>query len=202
MAAHMKDPDFALRALEQEVAESRPGLSVLDIGCGRGDNLKRLARYGGRPFGMDPSLPRLRHARRISHAVAARGEALPCADGSFEMVYISHVLHHARDLEAVLRESYRALAPGGMIFVTETVDDSPLIRIAHALRPRWDNDEVLTRFRYLDLRKAMEEAGFTILEGSKFNWMYFAWALLPSLFRPLERLSPFFRHIEAAFSRS
>jgi 2-polyprenyl-6-hydroxyphenyl methylase/3-demethylubiquinone-9 3-methyltransferase len=109
----MKERVYRFRAIEQRIVESRPGLAVLDIGCGKGDNLRRLARYGGRPRGIDPNLPRLHEASGIAPTAAALGEALPWADQSFEMIYISHVLHHASDVDAVLRESYRSLVPGG-----------------------------------------------------------------------------------------
>ena len=62
----MKERVYRFRAIERRIAESRPGVSVLDIGCGKGDNLRRLARYGGRPRGIDPNLGRLQEACRIA----------------------------------------------------------------------------------------------------------------------------------------
>ncbi|UCE87547.1 MAG: class I SAM-dependent methyltransferase [Deltaproteobacteria bacterium] len=197
----MKERVYRYRALERRISESRPGAAVLDVGCGRGDNLRRLRRYGGRALGIDPSLPRLLEARHIAPAAAACGESLPWADQSFDMVYISHVLHHAADMGAVLEESYRSLRPGGILFVIETVDDSPLMRLARAIQPRWDEDEVLNRFRFADLVRRLEETGFRVACGATFNWMYFAWELLPLAFRPLDRLSPIFIGIESLFGR-
>ncbi len=197
----MKERVYRFRAIEQRIVESRPGLAILDIGCGRGANLRRLARYGGQPRGVDPNLPRLHEACTIAPSVAALGEALPWADQSFEMIYISHVLHHTSNVESVLRESYRSLVPGGILFVIETVDDSPLMRLARAIRPRWDEDDVLNRFRYADLVSSFESCGFTVRRGATFNWMYFAWELLPLAFRPLDWLSPLFIGIEVLFGR-
>jgi ubiquinone/menaquinone biosynthesis C-methylase UbiE len=196
----MKERVYRFRAIERRIVQSRPGLSVLDVGCGRGDNLRRLLRYGGRPRGVDPNVDRLREARTLAPAVAARGEALPWKEGSFEMVYVSHVLHHAARMEAALAESYRVLVPGGILFVIETVDDSPLMRLARAIQPRWEGDEVLNRFRCRDLVSRVEKAGFKMRAGATFNWMYFAWELLPLAFRPLELLSPLFIGIEVLFA--
>ena len=44
----MKERVFRFRAVEKRIAASQPGFRVLDVGCGRGDNLRRLVRYGGR----------------------------------------------------------------------------------------------------------------------------------------------------------
>lgn len=197
----MKERVYRYRAVERRIAEARPGLCVLDVGCGRGDNLRRLRRYGGRPLGIDPSVQRLHEAHAIAPAAAALGEALPWADESFEMIYISHVLHHATDVGAVLRESYRSLRPGGLLFVIETVDDSPLMRLARAIQPRWEDDEVLNRFRYDDLVRHLRSHGFVVHRGATFNWMYFAWELLPLAFRPLDLLSPIFIGIESLLGR-
>ncbi len=197
----MKERVFRFRAVEKRIAASQPGFRVLDVGCGRGDNLRRLVRYGGRALGIEPDLARAREAQSIAPAVVGVGEHLPLGGGGFDMVYISHVLHHARDLPRVLAESHRLLAPGGLLFVIETVDDSPLMRLARALQPSWEDDEVLNRFRYPDLVQALEAAGFQVLRGEKFNWMYFAWELLPRAFRPLEILTPLFIGVETLLHR-
>jgi ubiquinone/menaquinone biosynthesis C-methylase UbiE len=197
----MKEKVFRFRAVEQRIAASHPGFRVLDIGCGRGDNLRRLTRYGGRPIGIEPSVERAHEAAQLAPTATGVGEAVPLSSERFDMVYISHVLHHARDVEAVLRESHRALVPGGLLFVIETIDDSPLMRLARALQPRWDDDEVLNRFHYEDLHRSFEACGFEVLRGEKFNWMYFAWELIPMALRPLEILTPIFIGIETLLHR-
>ncbi len=195
----MKERVFVFRAVERRIVAARPGLRVLDVGCGPGDNLRRLVRYGAHPTGIDPNRTRLREARALAPALAAIGESLPFADASFDMVYVSHVLHHSRDVHAVLRESWRVLAPGGVLFLIETIDDSPLMRLARAIQPRWDNDDVLARFRYRELAEWVAASGFQIERGAKFNWMYFAWELFPLAFRPFELLTPMAIAIEVLF---
>lgn len=197
----MKERVFRFRAVEKRIAASRPGFRVLDVGCGRGDNLRRLVRYGGQATGIEPNVERTAEARRIAPAMTGNGEKMPIADETFDMVYISHVLHHAYDVGAVLEESYRALKPGGCLFIIETIDDSPLMRLARALQPSWDDDEVLNRFRYQDLVMAIEAAGFEFVRGEKFNWMYFAWELIPIAWRPMEFFTPLFIGLEAALHR-
>ena len=129
------------------------------------------------------------------------GEEIPLADQSMDMVYISHVLHHATDVAQVLAEAHRVLAPGGCLFAIETIDDSPLMRLARALQPSWEDDEVLNRFRYDDLVRAIGEAGFEVRGGEKFNWMYFAWELIPMAWRPMDFFTPIFIALETALHR-
>jgi len=197
----MKERVFRFRAEEKRIAASLEGFRVLDIGCGRGDNLRRLVAYGGHPVGVEPDLERARHADQIAPTSVGVGEHLPLASGRFDMVYVSHVLHHARDVSRVLAESRRLLAPGGLLFVIETIDDSPLMRLARRIQPSWEDDDVLNRFRYADLVEEFERAGFEVLHGEKFNWMYFAWELLPMAFRPFELLTPVFIGLETLFHR-
>jgi SAM-dependent methyltransferase len=197
----VKERVFRFRAVEKRIVASRPGFRVLDVGCGRGDNLRRLVRYGGRVVGVEPDRRRAREAREIAPTATAVGENLPLKDKSFDMIYISHVLHHARDVNAVLRESERLLAPGGLLFVIETIDDSPLMRVARALQPSWEEDEVLNRFRYEELKERIRAQGFKVLEGEKFNWMYFAWELIPMALKPMELFTPLFIGLEVLFHR-
>lgn len=194
----MKERVFRYRALERELVATRPGMRVLDIGCGVGENLARLTRYGGKPMGIDPSLARVQRAQSYAPAAVARGEALPYADACFEMVYISHVLHHAADVAAVLGESRRVLVSGGVLFVLESVEDSPLMRLARAVQPHWEKDEVTNRFRFAQLERAVQEHGFEVCAGATFNWIYFIWELLPLAFRPFEIFTPLAIGLEIA----
>ena len=186
------------REVERRLLEARLGARVLDLGCGSGENLERLVRYGARAWGCEPGLERARRAAARAPAVAARGEALPWRDACFDLVYVSHVLHHAADVAAVLREVDRVLVPGGALFVVESVEDSPLLRFARWLRPSWEGDPVRSRFRRAELARAVTRLGFELRGGGAFNWIFFAWELLPLAFPPLERLSPLFVALERA----
>lgn len=197
----MKERVFRFRAVEKRIAASRPGFRVLDVGCGRGDNLRRLVRYGGRATGIEPNPERAEEARAVAPAEVGVGERIPMPDESFDMVYVSHVLHHASDVDRVLHEAHRVLAPGGCLFVIETIDDSPLMRLARALQPSWDDDEVLNRFRYEDLERACARAGFELRGGEKFNWMYFAWELVPMAAGFMDLFTPLFIALETLLHR-
>src|SRR5437588_325468 len=65
----------------------RPGMRVLDLGCGTGDLVVMLHRAGARPVGLDISGAMLREARRKTNGraglVRASAFDLPFADASF-----------------------------------------------------------------------------------------------------------------------
>ncbi len=104
------------------------GLRALDIGCGGGFLAEEFARLGCRVVGIDPSTVSLDTAR--AHATAngldidyrvGTGEQLPVADAEFDIAYCCDVLEHVSDLDRVIRETARALKPGG-IYLFDTIN--------------------------------------------------------------------------------
>ncbi len=162
--------------------------------------MERLS-AGGRVVGVDRSTDRLAVARRIAPVAAAAGERLPFADGAFDFVYVSHVLHHARDHLAILSEIHRVLRPNGILFLVETVEDNPAMRLARAIRPRWEADPVVGRFRFAALTDHVRRAGFDVQETEQFNVLWWAWAYLQRSIRPLGRLAEAATRMELAAER-
>jgi ubiquinone/menaquinone biosynthesis C-methylase UbiE len=171
------------------LAELPPGARILDLGCGDGSHMGLLA-SGGTTFGVDVSLPLLKRARSAAPVAAGAGERLPFRDQSFDFVYVSHVLHHAEDHVAALREMYRVLRPGGVLFLTETCEDNPLMRLARTLRPEWESVPVRSRFRYATLLADVRKARFVVESTGQFNVLYWIWGFARRKFTPLERLLP------------
>jgi hypothetical protein len=67
------------------------------------------------------------------------------------------------------------LRAGGRLFLIETVDDHPLMRLARNIRPEWDSDEVRSRFRFAELAGDVRTAGFRIEAARQFNVVYWIW---------------------------
>src|SRR5690242_4673237 len=97
------------------------GKTALDVGCGGGLLAEEFARLGFAVTGIDPAEPSLGTAR--AHAAASgleieyqvgRGEHLPFADTSFDVVYCCDVLEHVDDLDRVIAEIARVLKGGGV----------------------------------------------------------------------------------------
>ncbi len=192
---------FAYLPLERQILEELPaGATILDLGCGDGSHMHLLA-AGGRVFGSDVFLAPLLEARNSGPVVVADGQRLPFPDRAFDLVHVSHVLHHAHDFRAVLLEAGRVLKPAGRLVLVETCEDSPLMRLARALRPAWESVPVRSRFRYRGLLQAVQEAGFITDRTEQFNVLYWIWGFARRRARPLERLLPMMIRLELRAAR-
>jgi SAM-dependent methyltransferase len=107
----------------------RPGMRLLDAGCGYGYALRTWGRYclpGGRLVGLDREKLLLRNAARLCRkermSRAARfveGDicSLPFPDNEFDMTIAHVVFCHLREPEKALDEMIRATRPGGCVAV-------------------------------------------------------------------------------------
>ena len=92
----------------------RPGVLALELGCGTGVFLEKVARSGVTLHGLDLSLDLLAQARtRMAQAAnvhldRGNAEAMPYPDAHFDAVYGSSVLHHLD--KAVLRLTISAMS--------------------------------------------------------------------------------------------
>src|SRR5690625_1379507 len=107
------------------VPHLRPGLTVLDVGCGPGtitvDIAARVA--PGRVLGVDPSAEVLEQARanaelaRLDNTALEQGDVyeLDAAADSYDVAHAHQVLLHLTDPVAAPREMMRVVRPGGVV---------------------------------------------------------------------------------------
>jgi SAM-dependent methyltransferase len=105
-----------------------PGMRVFDAGCGGGRNLVYLLREGYEVCGNDADADAVNQVRAMAAALAPGRtcdfrvepiEATSFPDAHADVVIASAVLHFARDdrhFEAMLRQMWRVLKPGGVFF--------------------------------------------------------------------------------------
>ena len=89
---------------------------LLEIGCGRGLMLKRMAELGWQAEGLDIDPKAVDAARRqglIVHLGTIAAQGFP--DDSFDAVVMSHVIEHVPDPRALVQECHRILKPGGRL---------------------------------------------------------------------------------------
>jgi SAM-dependent methyltransferase len=109
----------AMLALAGDVA----GRRILDAGCGSGPLFASLRDRGALVTGFDSSAGMLEQARRrlgddADLMVADLGRPLPFADGAFDDVIASLVLHYLEDWGPALAELRRVLKPGGRLIAS------------------------------------------------------------------------------------
>ncbi len=109
---------------------------VIEIGCGKGHFLSRVAAAPGAPartlVGLDLSKAVFSLPGRGLAGVQADGEVLPFRSEVADYVIFDGSLHHCIDYPAALREAIRVLAPGGSLILFEPVV-SRFSQLAHRL---------------------------------------------------------------------
>jgi ubiquinone/menaquinone biosynthesis C-methylase UbiE len=117
IAASKRDRDRLL--------DLRPGASVLDVGCGLGDDARRLAEVvgaGGRVVGVDASAALIERARQPASRVewiVADAHRLPFPDDTFDAVRTERTLQHVAKPVDVIAEVVRVTRPGGVVVACE-----------------------------------------------------------------------------------
>jgi ubiquinone/menaquinone biosynthesis C-methylase UbiE len=97
---------------------------VLDVGCGTGALLRRLAARlpDAELAGVDPAPRMLAEARKRLNGVRleqAAAERLPFADASFDLVVSAMSFDHWADQALGLAECARVLRPGGHLVLAD-----------------------------------------------------------------------------------
>ena len=99
----------------------KPGMQVLDVGCGIGGPMGTLARHSGANFiGINNNAYQIKCAKRITRDVQSQCDfiqgdymQIPAGDNSYDAAFAIEATPHAPDKTALFREIMRILRPGG-----------------------------------------------------------------------------------------
>jgi len=157
----------------------RPGMTVLELGCGTGYFTQELARSGADVVAIDVSPELLAVARAGYSAPNVRYEiqnacTLSYPDVIFDSVIGSSVLHHL-EIAKGLREIYRVLKPRGAIYFTEPNMLNPQIALQKNIpwikRKLGDSPDETAFFRW-QLRRLLERMGYRDVRIDPFDFLH------------------------------
>ena len=152
---------------------------VLEVGCGTGLFTQALAQTPHRLTAIDlsPDLLKLAEQRlppgRVRFSLQ-NAYATTFADGAFESIVGSSVLHHL-EVERALREFFRLLKPGGRLCFTEPNMLNPQIALQKniPLLKKWagDSPDETAFFRWR-LARQLTRAGFREVTLTPFDFLH------------------------------
>ncbi len=122
--------------LEVEIVERYArGKQALEVGCGTGLILGRVAQFASEATGIDLSGGMLaKAAERGLHVAQASATELPIATASVDVAYSFKVLAHIPDIAGTMREMARVVRPGGYV-IAEFYNARSIRRLVKALKP-------------------------------------------------------------------
>lgn len=167
------------RRVEMLSSHLRPGMRVLELGCGTGYFTRELARSGANVVAVDVSPELLEIARVDCSATNVRYDiqnacALSYPEAVFDSVVGSSVLHHL-EIKDALHEIYRVLKPRGTIYFTEPNMLNPQIALQKNIpwvkRKLGDSPDETAFFRW-PLRRLLKGTGFRDVRINPFDFLH------------------------------
>ena len=157
----------------------KPGMTVLELGCGTGSFTRELARSGADIVAIDVS-PELLEIAKLNCSVPnvrfqiQNAYSLSYSEAVFDSVVGSSVLHHL-EIEEALRDVYRVLKPEGTICFTEPNMLNPQIAIQKNIpwikQKLGDSPDETAFFRW-PLRRLLERAGYRDIRVDPFDFLH------------------------------
>lgn len=138
----------------------KPGMTVAEIGAGRGRMAVRVARRlgpGGRLYATEIEAGKLEAIRQAAlnagvdnlETIAGAAEAAGLPGACCDVIYMRRVYHHFDQPAAMNRALYAALKPGGRLAVIDFLSPRWLFFLRHGIPRQTVSDQVI-------------KAGFTI----------------------------------------
>ena len=104
----------------------KPDDIILDVGCGGGINVKRMAENAKKVYGIDYSIESVNLSREVNEKLIDEGKveiregnvkSLPFEDNTFDIVTAFETVYFWPDIEKCFGEVKRVLKPGGIFLI-------------------------------------------------------------------------------------
>jgi SAM-dependent methyltransferase len=167
----------ALNAILNRLLYHSPDFRLLDVGCGAGNMIHHLSRYGRvKGLEIDPRPVKVARERGYDVDLFDVTKPMPFHPNTFDAITALDVIEHNEDDLAILGDSYRILKPGGHIIIT-----------VPALMWLWShNDDInahVRRYSAGELKQKLEQTGFTVRRLTFNNFFVFPLAAALILLR-------------------
>lgn len=153
-----------------DALDLRPDSTVLDVGCGTGYAVRRLAALlpQGRACGIDISLGMIEKSKELTQAHSqaniefrvGSSSQIPYSDRSFTHLICTNSFHHYAEPLLALTEMHRVLVPGGQLALMENATDLSLYARLWDRLLRWFEDGHVRYYTSTELGDMLEAAGF------------------------------------------
>ena len=131
---------------------------ILDVGCGGGINVKRMAKSAKKVYGIDYSIESVKLSKEVNEKLIDEGKveiiegnvkSLPFEDNTFDIVTAFETVYFWPDIEKCFAEVKRVLKPGGIFLIgleTNGSDNFIMKFWGHFIDMEMYDDDEITSF--------------------------------------------------------
>ena len=144
--------------------------SILDIGCGNGTLLSKIAdtkKING--FGIDISPQMIKNAKfryPEFEFIVSGCEKIPFNDNSMDVVTVCAAYHHFPNVDAFALEAKRLMKPGGSLYIAEICLPVIIRAFANILLP-FSKDGDVKFYSYREITNTFSSIGFCLMKVIK-----------------------------------
>ncbi len=167
------------------------GKTLLDLGCGAGENSVYFSKLGARCVASDYSPGMVEVALKLAekNGVSVEGRvinamAIDYPDNSFDIIYAANLLHHIPDPLITIREMHRVLKPGGKMCFWDPLRHNPVINIYRKIATEVRTEDEMPL--HIDIVKSVQQQ----FSSTRFDtfWLATLWIFLQ--FYLIENVNP------------